>query len=643
MKKIFSLMVAMMAMVAVNATKVTFDFASTDNWTAWGIALPEAGKGTDLNGQSIAQDGVTLSFVKGTGNTTVRLYQGSGNNEGKYDLRLYAGDKMTIAVDEPNKIFALVFDAAVALEGTTETKTEFTFTEGVTSVVISSKANLKSLVVYVNETPTPEQIIDATCAEAQTIGLALEAGASTEQKYAVTGYVVSVLSAVSNNQQSFWIADTEDAELGTIQSYYCSVPTEVNVGDQVKLIGYLTKYVKEGADPIVEIKNGQTEILKSAPKTVLTVSAGSSSYDGDMGEVSFEFTTDKGALVLEGYQSANEKAIAGTYNVEDFWTVSLAGAEFEGVTGSMKIAYVSAGVYDVDLKMVHNAETYVANAKNVNLGVHEEDNNNIDVALALELCKKLNAGEYTDITYNIYGYVVQVNAPGAQGDKRFLMADDMSGATETFLAYNITIAGDIKAGDLVKVSAQLYNYNGTMETRSGKGEIITTIPEDIRHGNPAVLEEVSVTEAVAIGMALNNTESGATKTTEKTYKIHGYCVNVKTAYDEQYKNETWYMADEVGAYGELQAYRCAPDVPVQEGDEVVLIGKISNYCGTSTKEGEEGQLYNNIQVSNGAATNLTRTALWQVEAGTEAIKRIENGQLILERNGVKYSVTGAKL
>ena len=109
---------------------------------------------------------------------------------------------------------------------------------------------------------TPVPVIDTTaitCAQARELALALPANNQpTEEWYAVTGYITEVVSNVSRNQQTFWMADS--LEGGRVfEGYWANLPDNIEafeVGMQVTMIGHLMKY-----NTTPEIKNGEVIIL----------------------------------------------------------------------------------------------------------------------------------------------------------------------------------------------------------------------------------------------------------------------------------------------------------------------------------------------------------------------------------------------
>lgn len=103
-----------------------------------------------------------------------------------------------------------------------------------------------------------------TCAEAAELCKALDDNASSVEAYTITGYITDVLSIISNNQQSFWLADTKDGGK-VIQAFYANFPEGVEkftVGTKVKITGKLAKYVKADGTVILEVKNPKVVIME---------------------------------------------------------------------------------------------------------------------------------------------------------------------------------------------------------------------------------------------------------------------------------------------------------------------------------------------------------------------------------------------
>lgn len=102
-----------------------------------------------------------------------------------------------------------------------------------------------------------------TCAEAVELCGKLTDGAQSVETYVITGYITDVFDKISNNQQSFWLADTKDGGK-LVQAFWANLPEGVEkftVGSKVTITGKLLKYVKPDATVITEVKN-PTVVIK---------------------------------------------------------------------------------------------------------------------------------------------------------------------------------------------------------------------------------------------------------------------------------------------------------------------------------------------------------------------------------------------
>ena len=96
-----------------------------------------------------------------------------------------------------------------------------------------------------------------TCAEAAELCGKLTDGSQSAETYVITGYITDVFANISNNQQSFWMADTKDGGK-VIQAFWANLPEGVEkftVGSKVTITGKLLKYVKPDGTVITEVKN----------------------------------------------------------------------------------------------------------------------------------------------------------------------------------------------------------------------------------------------------------------------------------------------------------------------------------------------------------------------------------------------------
>lgn len=124
--------------------------------------------------------------------------------------------------------------------------------------------------------------IEATVAEAITIGKALDNNAKTSAVYAVTGYVDSIAYAYKNGSMSFFMTESMDSLTYEFEAYSVDITEElaakVQIGAKVKVTAFLQHYYKAAIvdeDPekckpeidLVETVSGAAfELIEEAPE-----------------------------------------------------------------------------------------------------------------------------------------------------------------------------------------------------------------------------------------------------------------------------------------------------------------------------------------------------------------------------------------
>ena len=202
----------------------------------------------------------------------------------------------------------------------------------------------------------------------------------------------------------------------------------------------------------------------------------------------------------------------------------------------------------------------------------------LTIAEAITLGMALDSMGVSEEIYAIEGYVIN---PGAFSllykNQSWYMADDASAAASDFQAYNcFPIQNNdtlkVLAGDKVQLVGKLkkyYNKNAAqyiIEVEKGNASFISMAEGD--HTVVVTTEEITVAQALEIGAAL--ADNGVS---EKQYKIRGYvsAINVKAsdAYSDQYKNQSFYVADDAtstaasNADGAFYVYRGKPETEAE--------------------------------------------------------------------------------
>ena len=382
-------------------------------------------------------------------------------------------------------------------------------------------------------------------------------------------------------------------------------------------------------------------IGKNKNRQNITLSSGTATYDNEESLISFSFTSAASnfELTLSDADHSDPNSIAGWYLASAFSKVTAGGKVLNDGKLTLTMTKIDEqGVVSYNVLFASN--DYKCEGKDIPLGKFSGDNTNINVARAMEIGNALKHQEITKQTYNIYGYCASVDKK-TKGWKpkyptqTFYLTDTKGSTYGDFEVYNATVSVEsaedtIKAGDFVCVTAPITKYapndRVTIETASpAKARKVN--PEDAPIITDITPTIISVEEAMAIG---NTLTSGAK--TPKAYQVRGYIVKIDT------KNEnTYFMSDDATAtYGDFQAYKCSsvyenPKV----GDYVDLVGNITRYDGSNDKGS-----YTNIEIKGGKLTLASQTPIENTVIKAEAVKMIENGQMVIIRNDVRYNVMG---
>lgn len=263
----------------------------------------------------------------------------------------------------------------------------------------------------------------------------------------------------------------------------------------------------------------------------------------------------------------------------------------------------------------------------------------VDACEAIEEGLSLNAGAVSEDYFSVTGIVSSVDRTD-EANKQQIFWIDCNDSTR-FEAYYVTIqdaenselAGFVEEGDSVLVLGKLTNYNGTIEIANGKAWILAK-----GNAQQKEIQRVTVTEAVAIGNAL------ARKAVSKDeYLIVGYVDSIVTPFNEQYQNITFFMCDDLNnpTY-EFEVYRGAFNADIAVGTQVFVTGKIQHYYKDATDTADAVEL---IETASGAVISLTdpTSAIRNINSEQSGVKVIENGQIYIIKNNVKYSVLGVEV
>ena len=257
------------------------------------------------------------------------------------------------------------------------------------------------------------------------------------------------------------------------------------------------------------------------------------------------------------------------------------------------------------------------------------------VCEALEEGGSLNAGDYSDDVFRVYGRVKGQDQVNNNGQHTF----EMACGEDIFKPYNCNGAEGLELGkgDSVVVIGKLYNYSGTIEISNGRVELIEKSQVE------EVITAVNVAGAIEVVMAL---AQGAT--TPDRYAVTGYVDSIATAFDAGYGNISFFMTDDMeNPTYDFEAYRvkCTQEQAdrIFIGRKVTVTAALQRYYKAANEEQGLPEIDLAETVAGGILEIIAGEGIENTMTDEKAIKRIEDGQVIIIRNGIKYNVIGAEV
>lgn len=256
----------------------------------------------------------------------------------------------------------------------------------------------------------------------------------------------------------------------------------------------------------------------------------------------------------------------------------------------------------------------------------------------IEEGEALNAMEITNDFFIVEGIVSSVVSPLNQYKQETFSLTCEENSKE-LKVYNILMKDSVEAfiGDKVSVFGKIQNYNGTIEIISGTAEVL-------EKGNVKIdTIPVSVAQAVGVAMALDN--NGVSK---NLYAVTGYVDSIAIAYSEQYGNISFFMTDDMAnpTY-DFEAYRVKVTAEqaalITLGRKVTVTAAIQHYYKAADPDKELPEINLAETVAGGAIEIHYGEGIENTAEEAKALKRIEDGQVVIIRNGVRYNALGAKI
>ena len=335
-----------------------------------------------------------------------------------------------------------------------------------------------------------------TCAEAVELCGKLTDGAQSVETYVITGYITDVFANISNNQQSFWLADTKDGGK-VIQAYWANLPEGVKkftAGSKVAITGRLLKYVKTDGTVVAEVKN----------PTVVIMEQGGGDETGTEGtKVTCAKAVELCNALAAGESSAEAYSITGyitdvfaniSNNQQSFWLADtkdggkMIQAYWANLPEGVEAFTVGSKVTITGklLKYVKTDGTVVPEVKNPTVTIIETGGGTVtpdqpiegtpagtgvesdpyNVAGALTYIKTLSAEDKPEALVYTKGVISEVVKLGTSGSIQFKMQDkNVNNSLLVFYCNNLgnvpfKALTDLKAGDEVVVCGKVVNYAG---------------------------------------------------------------------------------------------------------------------------------------------------------------------------------------
>ena len=652
-----ALLISMMSM-ATEVTVSIADYAAANGWE-------NSKQYTSLTMDEVVT--VTANPTTGTYNNTGKYYT-NGNNWRMYQNEnpkivitaaeghvltsvtfTYQSDKTGVMVDAAGK--QVLSGEAYSLGNVASATFSVSNT---TADVTNGQARISSITVSYEageggsttpeEPETPEVTADTiTCAEAATIAAAANyVGTDT---VTVVGYVTELGSAKDDgSKQCFYMADTKDGGK-VFMAYWAFVSKLYVVGDKVAVTGILKNF-----NGTIEIVDGQSALLEAA--------AGETPDDDQDGEGLWLLVTDASDLAA-GDQivvAASEADVALSTNQKSNNRGQVA------VTKNGNSLVINEEVQVITLEAGTKTGTYAFNVSDGYLYAASSESNYLRTETTLsansswvititeegvasvvaqgENTRNVMQHNETSSLFACYGSASQkpialykktnsegvVLAPAISGETNFLEKTTVTITAEEGLEVYYTLDGT----DPTKASTK---YTAPFELTA-----TTTVKAIAYNGDKAsaVVEKkftkmTILTCAEAVALCTNPATPGQ-------HIIHGYVTEMIEAYNDQYKNITFWMADTPDGGQVLQAFRVKPFSEVEQslkvGDFVEVIGSLILYTkdGVSTPEVNAGGSVKLITAVNTAVDNVT--------VDQQATKFIQNGQLVILKDGVRYNALG---
>ncbi len=490
--------------------------------------------------------------------------------------------------------------------------------------------------------------------------------------YTIEGYVTSIAYAWKSGSMSFWMADAADGG-NVLEAYKCAIADEadaVRVGDKVQVTGSLTKY-----NTTPEFAQGCTVRIIERAEVVDPVNLGAKTIAEFL-----ELKNTKDTCILTGVVSNIVNTTYGNFDLTDesgtVYVYGLLTPEGE----SKKFADLNVAENDT-LTVLAIYNEYNGNPQAKNAIFVEVKKAAVEPGETIELV--FTAGGVDNYYYDTYGstdiqlYNIPVVGGQLQGDGDFLQLEiypadpnDISGeysiedegldgyytylmhieGTDTteieFVDGSITVS--VQNADKEASSADL-TVQGQLTTAEGDVYVINTtlnvyynfaLTEEEKYQNDEEEAEFNYNfDSYQLG-ALNEVVVGVMAQTDEA----GIALAIILPEGQTELTAGTYEISVTPMYGTVMAGQntemgMSPSYAMTADEKLWFL-----VSGTVTVN-EDGSIVVDALNSKGKAVKSTLNHLRgegidEVNAAKKAVKYIENGQLIIEKAGVRYNAAG---
>ena len=547
------------------------------------------------------------------------------------DVDFIESTEVSIAAGEGLKVY-YTLDGTDPTNASPEYTASFEVKETTTVKAIAYNGENASEVT----TQTFTKATQVTCAEAAVEAMKVASNnAPTALTYVVYGYVTEVIDqTLSSGQQRFWVADTKNGGQ-VLQSYYCNVPQVLKVGDYVQMFGKLTKY-----NTTPQMKNGQVTLAEEPVIEEPTIEC--------------KDALDFGAVVYTDEVEGQTLEVTG-YNLTSNITVTL-----------------SDDVFAVDQTTLpaEGGELVVTPVSPLTVGTHTATLTLTSGEATVEVALTIVAKDVYTITWSVNGETSTTSV--VEGDKLVLpTAPEAPEACseKVFVGWTAAEEVDADGSDITGVTAATVpasnaTYYAVFALQEGEGGVTAT-EVSVNIGNYATANSwVDATQYLSVTIDENITATATGGSNTGKYYNNG---NNWRLYQNESPTLTIAATEGVTISTVAVTYTVNNTGVLTLGGANVESKAISEVNASSITfgVGNTGSAANGqvritdiavVYTSGAVATYSdysttcedvvdpeTPTALDKVEVSASAVKVIENGQLIVIKNGVKYNALGQEI